>query len=250
MEPIIEDDPVLGRCVAYYPNNRLRLLLIGASVLAVVWFVITVALWEADATTASAITVGVLAVTTLAVGWYASHLWNREVILYESGFSVRQGSQTALIPYDDVTVIRQRAERRAYFGGLVHYTVYRITLHTNNDEIIFINNLYRRLDDLMVRLDHYITATMRPAALDRLQAGESLIFGEGLSLTQIGLHGDGRDLPWNAYGGYRVAAGHLALLTAENDVWYRARLDSYNNLSLFIELLHQHQPVERTDAGV
>lgn len=250
MEPIIEDDPILGRCIAYYPNNRLRLLLIGAAVLTVVWFVITVALWEADATTASAITVGVLAVTTLAVGWYASHLWNREVVLYEAGFSMRQGSQTALIPYSEVTIIRQRAERRAYFGGLVHYTVYRITLNTGNDEIIFINNLYRRLDDLIVRLDHYVTAAMRPAAQDRLQAGEALAFGDRLSLTQMGLRDDGRDLPWNLFGGYRVAEGHLALLTAENDVWYRARLDSYNNLSLFIELLRQHQPVEQTDAGV
>ena len=36
------------------------------------------------------ITIAAMGIATVVVGWYVAHLWNREVVLYERGFSYRQ----------------------------------------------------------------------------------------------------------------------------------------------------------------
>ena len=45
---MIDDDPVLGPYIDHHPSDRLRLLIVGGAVLGVVWFVVTVALWQAE----------------------------------------------------------------------------------------------------------------------------------------------------------------------------------------------------------
>lgn len=246
-EPIFPDDPVLGKYVDNYPSDRLRLLLIGGAALVAVWFVVTVALWQVEANVASIVTVVVLAAATLVIGWLISHLWNREVVLYEHGFSYREGSTTVFIRYADVKTIRQRGERVAYFGGLVRRSTLRCTMITDQDETITLTTLYRRIDQLSLRLEMGITRAVRPAVERQLADGMRLDFGDSLALSAAGLHQNGRDLPWADFAGHQIASRQLVIQSRDGTDWHRARLGDMDNLRLLVDLLRQQQ--ERHDKG-
>jgi hypothetical protein len=244
-DAILLDDPVLGRFIANYPADRGRLLLTGGAVLAVVWFVVTVALWQVEAETAFIITVVILGIAALGVGWYITHFWNREVILYEGGFSYREGSHTAFVRHHEIRSIRQRGERVAYFGGLLRRTRYQLTITTEYDEIITLTTLYRRLDELAQRLEAATIRVRKPEIERRLDAGERLAFADSLQLSAGGLHHNGRELPWGDFGGYRVTDGRLVILARSGDQtagWHSVALGEVDNLRLLVELLREAQP--------
>lgn len=239
--PLFEDDPVLGKFVANFPSDRLRLLVVGGGVLAAVWFVVTVALWQVEETLASILTVGIFGVATLLVGWYVLHMWNREIVLYQRGFSYREGSHTAFIRYDEVRSIRQKAERRAYFGGLVQRRIFQYTIQTFEGETMVLGNLYRRPEELGARLEAAVNDRLRPEIEQALAAGERIPFSDRLLVGAEGLTVNGNRLPWSAFMGYRVQDGHLAIVARGGD-WYRVRLSEVDNLRLLIDLLQQRQP--------
>jgi hypothetical protein len=243
-EGILQDDPVLGSFIANFPADRGRLLLTGGAVLAVVWFVVTVALWQVEAETAFLITVVILGIAALGVGWYISHLWNREVILYERGFSYREGSHTAFVRHHEIRAIRQRGERVSYFGGLLRRTRYQLTITTEYDEVITLTMLYRRLDELAQRLEAAMIRARRPEIERRLAEGERLTFADSLQLSAGGLHHNGRDLPWDDFGGYRVNNGQLILLArgGGDTGWHSVALSEVDNLRLLVDLLHEAPP--------
>lgn len=249
-----EADPEFGEVLANYPSDRARLLLISGAILAAVWFVVTVALWQVEATTAALITVGVFSLATLLVGWYMAHLWNREVVLFARGFSYREGSREAYLRYSDVVAIRQKAARVAYFGGLLQRTIYRTTLKTNQDETIVLGGVYRRIAELSLKLEEKTTAARRPIVQRQLSAGETVAFGAWLSLSPTGLvfhpipanrysytHPDpaaaDRVLPWDDYEGYQVGQGALVIAAVSQPVWCAVNLEEIDNARLLIELL-------------
>jgi hypothetical protein len=241
----IEDDPTLGIFVAFYPSNRLRLLLIAGGILLVVWFVITVLLWQVEAGVASTVTVIVLALAALVVGWFMLHLWNRAVIVYARGFSYREGSRTALIPFDSIATVRQRAERRQFFGGLVRHTIYELHLLTHNDEQIMLNGFYNRMDELSLRLERQITEAQLEAAHRQLAGGGTVSF-EGLTIDTDGLRRDGEILAWDAFGGHQVRNRRIDILDRQGNSWAAMRLSEVPNLRLLIELLREHTPDNTT----
>jgi hypothetical protein len=241
---MLEDDPVLGPALANYPSNRARLLLIGAAVLGVIWFVITVVLLPVEAGVAATITISVLGLVTLVIGWYISHLWNREVVLYKQGFSYREGSFIAYIRYDDVASLRQRAERVSYFGGLVRRTIYRSILKTAQDETIILNNVYKRMDELGVRLEQQIYAVLRPVIVRALAKGESVPFADTLTLNAQGLHDSDRHLAWPDFGGYKIQSGRLLLFTQSGETWFSAPLAEVDNITVLLDLLKQREPAK------
>jgi len=241
--PLFDDDPVLGAYIAHYPGNRLRLLIIGGMVLVVVYFVLTVLLWRVEETTAFIITFVTLALVTLGVGWYASHLWNREVVLYDKGFSYREGSTMAYIPYNEVVSFRQSGQVISYFGGLIRRNTLQFRLATKEDETILLNNLYRNLSQLGERLEAHIAQAQVNRVQASLDAGEHVPFGEGLELSAVGLHNHADTLRWEAFGGYRIGDGHLTIVdehTGEN--WLRTPLAEVDHIRVLIYLLRQRQP--------
>ncbi len=233
---MLEDDPVLGKFIASYPASRSRLLLQGAAAYAAAALVIQVAFASLDDETASRIVISALAVLAIAIGWYVSHLWNREVVFYERGFSYREGSHTAFIKYVDVVSLRQRAEKMRYFG-VVRYTIYRFTVRTVMDEIVVFNNIYHRVGELGARLEAAVQLARRPEIDRALEAGERAAFGDTLFLSAEGLHEGGRDLPWSKFAGYKIQNRRLILSAHGDETWYSVPLTEVDNITLLLDLL-------------
>ncbi len=244
-QPIFEDDPILGRFVAQYPANRLRLLMISGGMLFVVWFVVTVALWNVEDGLASAITVLVITPAALLTGWYALHLWNRELLLYEKGFTYRRGSQIAYIHYADITRTRQAGGIIRYLGGIFKRNTFQFTVITSRDEIIPFTSLYKNLDELTLKLEAEIYRVLLPKLNAKLANGERIGFNDTLFLSTNGIILDTQELLWENFGGQTIQMGQLHLKTADGTIWHSRPLAGIENIRLFLALLRHYQPSER-----
>lgn len=238
----IEDDPILGPVVINYPSDRLRLLFIGGVVYAISGVILNIAFLPVDAQTASIIVIGLMTVLALVIGWVILHSWNREVVLYERGFSYRQGSQLAHILFNEVRSIHLHAERVAYFGGLIRRTIRRFTLVTIHDETVLIDSRYRRVDDLLSRLERAILPHLRASTDKRLTEGQTVRFGTRVTLWSAGLSVDEHQLLWADYHSYSVQGGQLHIKATANPqaAWASIPLAEIENLTLLVEFLRVH----------
>jgi hypothetical protein len=239
---MIEDNPVLGAVVASYPSDRGRLLLPAALVTGAVAILLNFTLAEADAWWGPPLTVILMALVALAAGWYVLHHWNREVVLYEDGFSYREGSRPVFFRYTEIATMRQRAERLSYLGGLYRRTVYRFVLTTWQGDVIVLTNLYRRVAELGSRMERKVNAVLWPVIAEKLAKGEIVPFSATLGLSARGLHEGKRELTWSEYGGYRVENRRLTVLNSRGDVWFSLPLTELDNITLLLNVLRQHEP--------
>jgi len=251
---MIAADPILGEFIAVYPSNRLRLALIAACVFVPIWFVVTVVLWQVDPGIAAPLTVTILFVASLPIGWYVAHFWNREVLLFEKGFYYREGAADVPILFSEVRALRQKAERRSYFGGRVRRDVYVNWITTYEGETIRLDNLYRKTGDLSARLELGISLALRARVQAQLQSGQAVPFGDTLTISVQGIHAAGRDLPWAGFAGYQARAGYLILSARPpgewpsgewpsgewpSSEWHAISLDDIDNLRVLLEVLQQ-----------
>ena len=244
---MIEDDPVLGTFIDNYPSDRTRLLMMAGAMLAVVWFVITVALWQVEDGLASAITVVAIGLATLIIGWFLAHYWNREVILYKRGFSYREGSYLAFIRFENVTQIHQKAERLSYFGGVIRRTIYRMTITTDQDEkIVLHNNFYRKMSDLSLRMEIAVTEALRYRTRQILDDSKKVAFTDVLMVGNLGLYAEDRQLIWEDLKAVSVKGGQLRIASHDDDSWYSAPIEAVANIRLLLELLRERLPEEVT----
>lgn len=235
-----EDDPILGEFIAYYPANRLRLIIIGTGILLVVWFVITVSLWNIPPDEAWIATIIVIMVAALLVGWWMLHLWNREVTVYRYGFSYRRGSQVAYIRYSQIRDLRQSGGLMTYFGGMIRHNTYRLHLTTDQDEFIVIDAIYERAEQLTRQIEAAITQTMLRVVRDDLARGERVRFGAGVAVSAQGVHHHAELIMWEAVGGYTLGGGALNIHTSAGEVWRRLPLAELVNVPLLVALLKAH----------
>src|SRR5664279_873986 len=183
---LIDPDPVLGQALANFPSDRMRPLIIAGAVIAPVALALGLTTAQVLDWWGPVVTVLITAVAVLALGWYVLHVWNREIILYERGFSYREGSKTVFFPYDEIASIRLRAEWLAYFGGLLRRSVYRFTVTTTQAERFTITNVYRRAAELGTRLTNQINRALQPQIARRLAEGGKVAFGDSLTLSASG----------------------------------------------------------------
>jgi hypothetical protein len=230
---LIESDPILGDVVANYPSDRIRLAMIGGGLYAAIAFVVNFAFLPVDAQTASIVVIAVMALTALIVGWWLLHLWYREVILYQRGFSYNEGSRTVFINFDEITSIRQRAERRVYFGGLVRRTIREVTIKTIHDETIVLNNVYKRLDDFLTRLEVAVNPFLKSKLDRQLFEGRDAVFSDRLVLKPNGVEVDNKFLAWTEFTGFQIKEGQLAI-----DGLAPLPLVSLDNLKLLLDILN------------
>ncbi len=240
---MFDADPVLGKYVANYPSDRARLVIpagvvIGAVALALNFTLATVPDWWGPP-----LSTLIMALTALGTGWRALHFWNREVVVYERGFSYREGSRIVPFLYGEIASIRQRGERLAYFGGLVRLNRYQFTLTTARGESMTLTNLYRNIEKLGAQLEQKVYALLGPALQERLKQGEMIAFAADLKLNAAGLHHKGRELAWTDFAGYKVGGGQLNLLAAPDEsVWLSLPLSEIDNIPLLLEFLKRQRP--------
>lgn len=243
-QSLFEDDPVLGRFMGQYPANRLRLLMISGGILLAVWFVVTVALWNVGDDVAATFTVLIITPVALLTGWYSLHLWNREVMVYEKGFTYRRGSQLAYIRYSEVIRTRQAGGITRYFGGLVKRNTFQFTVITERDEIVPLNSLYKNLDELTLKIEAEIYRVLLPKLNSKLANGEQIRFYDDLSLSTDGIIQDNRDLKWDDFAGQTIEAGQLHLKQTDGTIWHSRPLAEIENIRLFLALLRHYQPTK------
>jgi hypothetical protein len=237
---MVETDPTFGALLATYPSDRGRLLLPAAIIIGVVGTLLNFTLATVEPL-GPPLTIAITAGVSLAAGWRVLHFWNREVILYEKGFTFREGAHTVFFHYYEVKSIRQRAERLAYFGGLLRRTLYRFTITTIRDEKIVLDNLYRRVAQLGERLEARANHILEPLTAARLGKGELVAFSDTLRVNNDGLHQSGRSLTWGDLGGYRIERGQLLLLDRGGEVWFGLPLPDVDNITILLNLLRQRQ---------
>lgn len=238
---VIDPDPVLGQALAHFPSERLRPLIIAGVVIAPIALALGLTTAQITEWWGPLLTVVVMAVVGLVAGWYVLHGWNREIILYERGFSYREGSQTVFFEYGEIASIRLRAERLAYFGGLIHRDRYRFTVTSWQGDRFTITNQYRRAAELGTRLSERINRMLRPEITRRLAAGESVNFAENLLISDGGISSGGSVLMWRDFGGYRIGRGRLALIDSGGRVVADVPLPEVDNITLLIEILREKQ---------
>ena len=240
---LIDPDPILGQPLAHFPSDRLRPLIVAGVVGAPIALALGLTTAQVSAWWGPVVTVVIIAPVTLILAWYVLHGWNREIILYERGFSYREGSKTVFFRYNEIASIRLRAERLAYFGGLIRRNIYRFTVTTTEAERFTITNLYHRAAELGTKLTEQINLVLQPQITQKIAEGSAVAFGDTLTVKADGLHENGRDLSWEAFGGYRIGGRQLALLDQSGAVWYTLPLAEVDNITLLVDLLRQRQGV-------
>lgn len=231
-------DPALGEALANYPADRLRLVLAAGVAGALAGAVLTLLLLVIPDWWIAPLAALAMAATGLGLGWLVLHLWNREIVLYERGFSYQEGSRTVPFYYAEVSALRLQAERLRYFGGRLRRDSCRITLVTEKgDRIVITDLLYRRAPELGTRLTEQVNAVLGPRLKARYNAGDALTFAPGLRISRDGFSADARQLPWDGYGGYRLGGGKLHILAADEAVWAAFALREIDNVTLLLQLL-------------
>jgi hypothetical protein len=233
----IDDDPLLGKYIRHYTTNRMRLLVRAGVIYALAVAVIQVSTASLENNIAAIIVPILYTLVGLPLGWYLVHLWNREVILYERGFTYRQGSTIALFLYQQIVSLRVKAERVVLFG-VVPREVYECHLLSDQDDKMTLNNLYGDIADLLKSMERAITQARRPVVQAQLERGERVPFGAGLWLTSDHIEDEtsGENLAWTAYRGYRVEKGTL-VITAQQSDWRTVALPQLENVTLLVSVL-------------
>ncbi len=239
-DPVVENDPVLGTPIAYYPGDRGRLVLIGGGAYAVVAMLINIAFLPVEASTAAIGVVTLMSLLALVVGWWITHQWNREVVLYAGGFTYHEGSRTVYFSFAEIRKIHFYAERRSYFFGVIKRTIRRLTLTTERDETLILTNLYRRLDELAERIEVVVNRLLRPELERRMASGEKIAFGEGLALSSGGVYVDDAHLAWAECRGYTVRDRRLTLQGSSGAL--SVPLAGLYNVTLLLDMLNARLP--------
>lgn len=243
-QPVIAPDPFLGSVLSHHPSDRLKPLLVAALIGAPIAVLLALTSARTEAWWGMPVTVGGVAITGLALGWYVLHVWNREVVLYQRGFSYREGSTTVYFTYSELKWVGLQARRMAYFRGLLRRDVYTIDVWTRAGDHIQITNLYRRVSELASRFTEQADRVLRPEIERRLQIGEVVEFGEGIAIDRDKLIVQGRQLAWKDFGGYRVGGGKLTLIKRDGTTFDELPLPAVYNIAIFTDYLRQHKTAE------
>ena len=239
---MIEADPVFGKVLANYPSDRIRLMAPAVVLSGVASVILNVTLAEVDAWWVPALTVILMAAVVLILGWRVLHFWNREVVLYEEGFSYREGAKPVFFLYHEVLSIRQKGQRLAYFGGLLRRNTFQFTLTTLRGEVMKLDNNYVRIEELGAQIEKKIYAVLEPYLKEEIAKGEKIPFSNTLRLSSDGLEEKGRELAWEEFDGYKINNGQISIFAQpDTSVWLSIPLPEVDNLPILIRWLKQRE---------
>ncbi|MBL8153235.1 MAG: hypothetical protein JNM70_03550 [Anaerolineae bacterium] len=231
--------PEYGAAIGGYRIDRLRLILPSALLVVLLGLGLNFTLVESDPLRGPFLTTLIVAGAALALGWRALHYWNRQIVLFERGFSFREGAETVSFDYAEIASIRQQGEQLAYFGGLIRHRRFRFTLTTIRGEIIELTNLYERVDQLVEQIEQRVYPRLGGQIMAAFAREERVPFSDSLSLSRDGLHHRGKALAWEDLAGYAVQNGNLVLRASDGTDWLSLPLAEIDNLPLLVDLLRR-----------
>jgi hypothetical protein len=239
---MIETDPVFGKVIANYPSNRTRLIAPAVFISGVVSVILNVTLAEVEAWWGPVLTVIIMAVVVLGLGWRVLHFWNHEVVLYEEGFSYREGARPIFFLYHEVMSVRQQGQRLAYFGGLIRRSTYQFTLTTLRGEVMKLDNLYVRIEEMGAQIEKKIYGVLEPYLKDEMAKGEKIPFSNTLRLSNEGMEEKGRELSWKEFDGYKISNGQITIFAQpDRATWLSIPLPEVDNLPILVRWLKQRE---------
>ncbi len=236
--------PEYGAAIGGHRIDRLRLILPSALLVVLLGLGLNFTLVESDPLRGPFLTTLIVAGAALALGWRALHYWNRQIVLFERGFSFREGAETIIFDYAEIASIRQQGEQLAYFGGLIRHRRFRFTLTTVRGEVIELTNLYKRVDQLIEQIEQRVYPRLGGQITAAFGRGERVPFSDSLSLSRDGLHHRGRLLAWEHLSGYQVQNSKLTLRASDGTDWLALPLAEIDNLPLLVDLLRR-RPTSR-----
>lgn len=237
----IDADPALGVPLSLHRSNRLGPVLMGFGIGVPTMVLLGLLAANVDAWWVLPTVMTGAGLTAIGLGWYLLHYWHREVVLYQRGFSFREGSRTVFFSYSEVKWVGVRARRLAYFGGLIQRDYFRVDVVTYAGDSIAITPRYRRIAALATRLTEQVDRPLRAEVTARWARGEPIAFSPALALGPGGLvmtdDAGERALAWADLSGYKIGGGALTLTGAGGAPFASLPLDGLYNHALLIDLL-------------
>jgi hypothetical protein len=238
-ESVTDAHPKLGKYISHHPSNRLRLVVRALLLYALAVFMLEALFWNVDDNTASNFLPLLFAAVGLAAFWYAAHFWNREVILYENGFTYRQGSRLGQFRYVEIVRLQPDVSQLAILN-MFQRTNFNYTLMTAEDEVLRITNLYSDIGKLIARLEGYIIRDRLALVQHAVNIGQAVDVGAGLCVSNTGLEYQGRELFWHEVGARSIKDGNLIVRTHDNQEWAAIPIAEVNNPMLLLTVLKQY----------
>ncbi|XWX03376.1 DUF6585 family protein [Aggregatilineales bacterium SYSU G02658] len=236
-ERAIDDDPVLGRYVMHFTSHRLRLLLQAGAIYAVSAVIITLATFNLEGTLVDVVVPLLYALVAMPLMWAVAHLWNREVIVFEHGFTYRQGSVVAAFPFLLIARVDVQIETLRLFGLLPYERVLG-QLQSEQGDQIRIDWVFKDGRKLLDLLERGVLRDRLPLLQAQLAQGQEVSFG-ALTLTPDGLRDqDGRALPWAEFIRARVERDSVVIISG-SDVWGRYPERDLHSEALLVLLLKE-----------
>ncbi len=237
----IEDDAVFGRYIAHFTTHRIRLLIQVGAIYAIAALIINIATFNLEGTLVNVVVPLLYALIAMPLIWYLAHLWNREVILYERGFTYRQGSVTAAFPYENIVRIHIVVESIAYFGFIPRQRI-MADLESDSGDKMHLNQVFAKARKLVEALERAIIKARKPVIQRQIESGTPASFG-ALTLKKNGIETtDGRTLAWSELSGVRVQDMAIQLVSGA-EVWGSFPLADVDAAALLLVVLK-----ERTSA--
>lgn len=233
--------PAYGRYRSHHPSRRIVLLIRSGVAYTLAVVVLQLLTWNVSDAIAAIILPFAYAAIAAAALWYVVHYWNREVILYERGFTYREGSRTGQFYYKDITTVRQNIEDFS-IGALYLRTIYTYQMISRHDEQLTINNIYSDTQTLVNRLDSVIARERLPELRDNLAENKPIWFGDIFQLSRDGIRYEGKQLAWDDVVNVRVRGGSLIIDAVNNDAWAAERVPDIDNVVILIGLIKALAP--------
>lgn len=234
-ERAIEDDPILGRYVAHFTAHRLKLLLQAGAIYAVSALIITFTTWDLEGTLVDVVVPLLYALVAMPLIWAVAHLWNREVIVFERGFTYRQGSVVAAFPFHMIAQVDVQITTLRLFG-LIPYERVLGQLRSEQGDLIRVDGVFKDSRRLLELLERGILRDRLPVLQAQIDNRQEVEFG-ALTLTREGLRDrDGRALSWEAFTRARVERDSIAIVSG-HDVWGRYHDRDLHSEALLVRLL-------------
>lgn len=240
-ESLFAPHPAYGRYVSHHPSRRIMLLVRGGIIYALAIVVLQALFWNVPDNIAAIFLPMLFAGIAAAIFWYILHLWNREVVLYEHGFTYREGSRTGQFFYADITQIRQNIEQVRLFG-IIPQMVYDYKMTSKHDESLTITYIYSDTQKLLNRLDKFITRDRLPMVRMNINDGKPEWFGDAFKLSKEGIEHDGMDVFWHEITGIRSRDAHLIIQTKTDEQWARVPVPEIDNVVMMIAIVKALAP--------